>query len=273
MKTNSNTLHIKCRYFGFFALWVLLATAAFGQNIPPRPSPPKLVNDFAGVLTPYQVSHLEETLVKYDDSTSVQIAVVIVNSLDGANVDDYALALGRKWGVGNKKTNNGVVLLVSVGGGEGQRKVFISPGYGLEASLSDYLAKTIVDAEMIPEFKQGNIYRGLERGVTAIISATQGQYEAPPGYSNRGEGEGGGFVFVLILLFVLFILFAGSKGGGGNDGGDAMTRRGHRHMNRPPPFIFFPPIGGGGGGGGFGGGGFGGFGGGGFGGGGAGGSW
>jgi uncharacterized protein len=258
----------------FLATWLQLTLQGIGQDIPPRPSPPKLVNDFAGVLTPYQVSHLEEILVGYDDSTSVQVAVVIVNSLGGADVADYALELGRKWGVGNKKTNNGVVLLVSVGGGEGQRKVFISPGYGLEANLSDYLAKTIVDVEMIPEFRQGNIYRGIEKGVSAIIKATQGAYTAPAGYRNRGGEEGGGFVFVLILILVLLFLFAGSRGGGGgNDGGDAMTRRGHRHINRPPPFILFPGGGGGGGGWSGGGGGFGGFGGGGFGGGGAGGSW
>lgn len=261
--------------FWLSACFMMLCHALFAQ-IPEKPNPPRLVNDFAKILTPYQVSHLEEKLVAYDDSTSVQIAVVIVESLGGINVDDYAIELGRKWGVGNQKTNNGVVILISTGGGEGQRKVFISPGYGLEASLSDYTSKTIVDAEMIPEFRQGNIYRGIEKGADAIISATRGEYTAPPGYADRGGEGGGSFTFVLILILVLFFLFAGRRGGGGNDGGDAMTRKGHRHMNRTPPFIFFPPIGGGGGGGGFGGGGgggFGGFGGGGFGGGGAGGSW
>lgn len=262
------------RVAAFLTICLLVSFVAFAQNIPPRPVPPKLVNDFAGVLTSEQKSHLESILVSYDDSTSVQIAVVIVNSLDGANVDDYALKLGRDWGVGNKKTNNGVVLLISVGGGQGNRKVFISPGYGLEASLTDYLAKTIVDAEILPEFRQGNLYRGIEKGTSAIIEATQGAYKAPAGYRNRGKDDGGGeFVFVIILMLVLFFLFAGGRGGG-NNGGDAMTRKGHRHMNRVPPFILFPGMGGGGGGGGWsGGGGFGGFGGGGFGGGGAGGSW
>jgi uncharacterized protein len=259
--------------------WAMVSAAFFmlytavAQNIPPKPNPPRLVNDFAGILTPYQVSHLEERLVAYDDSTSVQIAVVIIKSLEGAGVDDYAIKLGREWGVGNKKTNNGVVVLMSMGEGDGQRKVFIAPGYGLESSLSDYTCKTIIDAEMIPEFKHGNLYRGLERGTDAIIAATRGQYTAPPGYGNRGDGEGGGFIVFLVILFIIIILIAGRRGGGG---GDAMTRRGHRHVDRVPPFIFFPPIGGGGSGGGGwsgGGGGFGGFGGGGFGGGGAGGSW
>jgi len=258
----------------FSAVLVLTLHIAFAQNIPAKPNPPRLVNDFAGILSSEQKSHLEERLVAYDDSTSVQIAVVIIKSLEGANVDDYAIELGKQWGVGNKKTNNGVVVLVSMGEGDGQRKLFIAPGYGLEASLTDYTCKSIIDAEIIPEFKQGNIYRGLEKGTSAIIEATRGEYEAPEGYAKRGEDGGGGLIVALIVLFILIVLLAGRGGGGG---GDAMTRRGHRHINRVPPFFFFPPIGGGGGGhggGGWGGGGgFGGFGGGGFGGGGAGGSW
>ncbi len=250
----------------------------YSQNIPPRPSPPKLVNDFADILTPEQESHLEQKLVAYDNSTSVQVAIVTVATLDGANVADYAIELGRKWGVGNKSTNNGVVILMSTE--KDKRKLFIAPGYGLESSLTDYATKTIIDAEMLPEFRQENYYRGLDRGVDAIILVTKGQYTAPEGYDKRGRGgKGGGAVVFLVVLLILFFIIIGGRGGGG--GGDAMTRRGHRHMNRLPPFIFFPPIGGGGGGSGGsgggwsggGGGGFGGFGGGGFGGGGAGGSW
>ena len=253
---------------------VVYSTLLFSQNIPPRPNPPKLVNDLAGILTPEQKLHLEEKLVAYDNSTSVQIAIVTVPTLDGADVADYAIELGRKWGVGNKSTNNGVVVLLSMQ--TGNRKMFIAPGYGLEASLTDYATKTIIDAEMIPEFKQENYYRGLEKGVDAIIQTTKGEYTAPEGYQNRGrQSEGGGFIVFLVVLFILFLVFVGGRGGRGGGGGDAMTRRGHRHMDRVPPFIFFPPIGGGGGGGGWsgGGGGFGGFGGGSFGGGGAGGSW
>ncbi len=259
----------------FLIGWVVIVffvTPLFAQNIPSRPNPPKLVNDLADILTPEQEVHLEQKLVNYDNTTSIQVAIVTVPTLDGADVADYAIELGRKWGVGNKSTNNGVVVLLSMQ--TGNRKMFIAPGYGLESSLTDYATKTIIDAEMIPEFKQDNYFRGLEKGVDAIILTTKGQYTAPEGYANRGDGEGGGFIIFLVILLILFFIFMGGRGGGG---GDAMTRRGHRHMDRVPPFIFFPPIGGGGGGGGGwsggGGGGFGGFGGGGFGGGGAGGSW
>ncbi len=270
----SRKFNILARPAVFLFIFLSVFLGVVSAQVPARPNPPKLVNDIADALTPEQERHLEERLVAYDDSTSVQIAVVIVNDLGGANIDDYAIELGRTWGVGNKKTNNGVVVLLSVGGGSGQRGVFIAPGYGLEASLPDYTCKTIVDAEMIPRFREGNLYRGIEEGTDAIIAATRGQYTAPDNYSNRGKKEGGPLVFVFIVIFVIIILFIGRRGGGG---GDSMTRRGHRHGNQFPPFFFFPPIGGGGGSGGGwsggGGGGFGGFGGGSFGGGGAGGSW
>lgn len=260
------------RFTGLLIIFSALCGLLFAQDIPPAPRPAKLVNDFAGLLTPVQVRHLEEKLVAYDNTTSVQVVVVTMKTLGGAGADDFAIALGKEWGVGNKSTNNGVVMLVSME--PNNRKVFIAPGYGLESSLSDYTCKTIVDAEIITQFKQDNYYRGIENGVDAIIEASKGQYVAPEGYADRGKGSGGGNgVFFLIILLILVFIIIGGRGGGG---GDAMTRRGHRHIDRVPPFIFFPPIGGGGGSGGGwsgGGGGFGGFGGGGFGGGGAGGSW
>lgn len=239
----------------------------------PKPNPSRLVNDFTNTLTPDQKAHLEEKLVAYDDSTSVQIAVVIVNTLNDLEPVEYATRLGREWGVGNKKTNNGVVLLVSME--PGKRKVFIAPGYGLEGALPDITCKRIVESEIIPQFKQDNYYRGLVEAADAIIKATRGEYKAPADYRKRGGGGSGGggvIVFIIILVVVLFILGAGR--GGGPRGG-MMSRRGYHDYI--PPFIFFPGGGGGSGGGGWsgggGGGGFGGFGGGSFGGGGAGGSW
>jgi uncharacterized protein len=230
-----------------------------------------LVNDFSGLLTPDQQQHLEQKLVAFDDSTSIQLAIVIVPSLDDYEPVDYAVKLGREWGVGNKKTNNGVILLVSTE--EGRRRVFIAPGYGLEGALPDIICKQIVESNIIPQLKQGNYYGGINAGVDAILKATKGEYKAPAGYRNRGEGKGNSVVvFIIILVLVIFIIGAG-RGGGGPRGG-MFSRRGYHDY--VPPIIFFPGGGGSGrGGGGWsgGGGGFGGFGGGSFGGGGAGGSW
>ena len=256
---------------GFVLLLISgISSQLLGQNIPKRPDPPRLVNDAVGILTPEQKQHLEEKLVAYDDSTSIQIAVVILPDLQDREPIDFAVKLGREWGVGNKKTNNGVVVLLSMT--EGNRKVYIAPGYGLEGALPDITCSKIIRAEMIPNFKEGSYFRGIEKGVDAIIVASRGEYVAPEGYGDKGNSPGG-TIFFIVLVLILVFLFAGRGGGGG---GDAMSRRGHRSMGRTPPFIFFPGGGLGGGGGGFGGGGgggFGGFGGGSFGGGGAGGSW
>ncbi len=257
----------------FFLSLLLLSLLAFGQSnndLPDKPVPPRLVNDFTGkFLTAQQVEALEQKLVAYDDSTSNQIAIVIVDDLKGYSAGDFATALGQKWGVGNKKNNNGVVILVSTGGKDGNRDVFIAPGYGLEGVITDALAGTIVDNELVPDFKTQNYYRGLNDAVDAIARAAEGRYKAPEGYNNRGKGGGAGLptVIVLIVLVIVLIAFINGKGGGG----DYASRRGYRGFTDVFPGGGW--TGGGGSGGWSGGGGFGGFGGGGFGGGGAGGKW
>ena len=257
-------------------LFSISAVAQVEKIIPDRPGPPKLVNDFTNnFLTQEQVAELERKLTAYDDSTSNQIAVVIVDDLKGYSAADYAIALGRKWGVGNKNFDNGVVLLVSTGGGEGNRSVFIAPGYGLEGAVTDLIADAIVDHELVPNFKAGNYYRGLDEATDAIIRAAEGRYKAPEGYGKKkGKGIGiGAIIFFLILIFVF-------SGMGGGRGGGMVSRRGYGDIGAG--WIIGSLLGGagrGGGGGGWsggssgGGGGFGGFGGGGFGGGGAGGNW
>ncbi|HEV3251042.1 MAG TPA: TPM domain-containing protein [Puia sp.] len=236
-----------------------------GQNIPPPPSPPRLVNDFAHALTPDQVQSLEAKLVAYDDSTSIQIAVVTVPTTGDYAIEDYALKILRDWKVGNKKTNNGLVILASIQ----DHKVFIATGYGMEGSIPDITAKEIIDNEILPSFKQGNFYRGFDLATDAIIKAAAGEYKAPEGYGSRVRGKpGGGLIGLGIIVFIVLILISrGGRGGGGMFRGSGML-----------PFLLGTMIGSGGRGGGWsgggeGGGGFGGFGGGSGGGGGAGGSW
>lgn len=240
--------------------------------IPDPPQPPRLVNDFTNTLTQLQQQHLETKLKNYDDTSSNQIAVVVVDKLGGYDPYEYAVALGRKWGVGNKQFNNGVVLLVAVG----DRKVFIAPGYGLEGALPDVVCKQIVDYEILPGFRGNDYYGGIEHGTDAIMKAAAGEYKPPKGYANRGQKEGVPALAVIIAIVFIVIIISRFTGGGG--GGSYTSRRGYRDDGLPPIF-WFPGGGGGGsrGGGGWSGGGsgggFGGFGGGSFGGGGAGGSW
>src|SRR5580704_18010309 len=166
-------------------IFTCLFTAA--QNIPAPPNPPRLVNDFAHVMTSDQIEQLESKLVAYDDSTSIQIAVITVPTTGDYAIEDYALKILRDWNVGNKKTNNGIVILASIQ----DHKIFIATGYGMEGSVPDITAKEIIDNEILPNFKQGNYYRGFDLATDAIIKAAAGEYKAPEGYANRGRGRSG----------------------------------------------------------------------------------
>ena len=254
----------------FISLLVsVCAVAQIDKVIPKRPSPPKLVNDFTNTLTPEQREALEAKLYKYDDSTSNQVAVVIINSLQDYPLEDVSLRILRDWGVGNKDKNNGIVLLIA----KDDQKVRIEVGYGLEGAVPDVTANHIIENDLVPNFKEGNYYRGIDLGTDDIIKAAAGEYQAPEGYSGRGRKKGirPGIIFFIILIIWILIRASGGRGGGG-----MMSRRGYGGF-----FPFIWPGGGwsggssGGGGwsGGGGGGGFGGFGGGGGGGGGASGSW
>lgn len=251
----------------FFGALFCAPAIAFSQAIPKVPVPPRLVNDFTNTLTPDQQQSLERKLVAFDDSTSTQIAVVIIKSLDGYDVADYALKLGREWGVGGKEFNNGVVVLVA----KEDRKMNISTGYGVEGALPDITAGHIIQDIIRPNFKGEDYYRGLDEGTDAIIKAVKGEYQTP---RKKDKGMSAGTILLIILLVFIFLAITSGGGGGftGGRGGTFMSRRGYRGFTGPVTWGG-GGFGGGWGGGSSGGGGFGGFGGGSFGGGGASGSW
>ena len=231
--------------------------------------PTKLVNDYTNTLTADQTQALENKLVAFGDSTSTQIAVVIIPTLNGDDISDYNVKLGRAWGVGGKEFSNGVVLLIA----KDDRKLNISTGYGVEGVLPDITTKHIIDDQIVPNFKGNDYYRGIEEGTDAIIKATKGEFKAPENYNRKGKSSGLGKIIFIVIIIIVFLAISSGGGGGG---GSFMSRRGAM------PFILGSFLGGGGGssGGGFGGGGgssggggFGGFGGGSFGGGGSSGSW
>lgn len=260
-------------------LKILLTSALFfvsfltsAQNIPERPDPPRLVNDFAGVLSPEEEQQLERQLVAYDDSTSNQVAIVLVKTLDDYPIEEYALRLFRGWGIGNKKTNNGVLILAAID----DRKIRIEVGYGLEGAIPDITANHIIQNDIAPNFRSRDYFQGLSQAAASIVKAAAGEYKAPANYrKKKGGGSAIPFGFIVFVI-IMIILFGGRRGGGGG----FMSRRGSGWLG---PFIVGSMLGrgssdsgwGGGGGGwsGGGGGGFGGFGGGSSGGGGASGSW
>ena len=240
---------------------ILLSLLIFLMMVPlvalEVPQLQRRVTDLAGVMSPSQASNLEQKLYLYERSSSNQIAVLIVNSLEGEALESYAMRVAEKWQLGQADRDNGALLLISVQ----DRRIRIEVGYGLEGALTDLQSSTIIRNEIAPFFRQGNYYAGIDAGVTAMIQATQGEYQGDPQKYARGSEDVGSSLgsFLTFIFFVLFFLLAGRRG-----------RRG----------LFWALLGasmfrGGGRGGGFGGGGFGGFsgGGGGFGGGGASGGW
>ncbi len=246
---------------------------AIAQDFPAQPK--SLVNDYAGVLSQSEVRQLEQKLLSFEDSTSIQLAVVVMQSTGEYDIADYGDRLAKHWGVGNKKYDNGILLLVAVG----DRAVTIRTGYGIEGSVPDVIAYRIIENEIKPAFRSGRYGQGIDNGVDALISYTKGEYKADP--KARGNARDGSGVPVIVIFFIIIILVSiFSKGGGKGGGGKMMNGKGASDLFW---WTMLSQMGGGGGrrssgggfGGGFGGGGggFGGFGGGGFGGGGASGRW
>ncbi len=241
------------------------------QTVLPKPNPPRLVNDAAGVLSPEQVEILEHKLVALDDSTSNQIAVVLIKTLGDYAIEDYAVKLFREWGIGNKKTNNGVLIIAAIY----DRKVWIEVGYGLEGAIPDVTASSIYRNEIVPEFKQQNYYRGIDNGINALTKAAVGEYKVKKESTGNGNGggRGGSLLGVIVIIFVIIMIIGRAGRGGGGMGGGRSGFSGIAEGILISSLLGGGGRGGGWGGGGGGGGGFGGFGGGSSGGGGAGGSW
>lgn len=249
------------------ALGLMLEAQARQSQV--LPSQNRLIVDEGDFLSAQEERQLEQKLIAYNDTTSTQIVVVTLRSLNGAAASDYATELGRQWGVGQQGKDNGVVVLVS----REDRRIFIATGYGLEGAIPDAVASRIVRNIITPNFREGNFYLGLSQATDALIAAARGEFtaDAPRARSER-RPRGINFSTLFALAIIAFFLFGNRGGGGGGRGGKRYRRGGG-----PPVIIWGGGFGGGGGfgsgGGGFGGGGFGGFGGGSFGGGGAGGGW
>lgn len=222
------------------------------------------------MLSASEEQRLSQELIAYDDSTSNQIVVATVPTLNGADPIDYAVSLGRQWGVGQQGKDNGVIMLI----GRDDHTITIAVGYGLEGAIPDALADRIRRNIMVPLFRQGRFYEGISAGVHALMQAAAGEFEAEE--ETQGRGGGLNVTTIFILLVIAFFIISAMGGRGGGKGGGRRYRRG---VGVPPVILWGGGFGGGHGGGfggggfGGGGGGFGGFGGGSFGGGGASGGW
>ncbi|WP_259071573.1 TPM domain-containing protein [Mucilaginibacter sp. X4EP1] len=258
----------------FFSL-LLTGFIANAQQLPAKSN--TLVTDYTNTLSAADQQQLEQKLVAFDDSTSTQIAVVIIKSVGEYDIDDYGQKLGRAWGIGQQGKNNGILILVAAD----DRKVTIQTGYGAEGAVPDVITHQIIQNDIVPHFKQNDYYGGLNAATDNLIKYMKGEYKSPnkpkQNSATDDDNTGGYIALGIIVLVILIVIFR--RGGGG--GGQIYGGRGSAS-----PFWWFlggSLLGGSGGGwGGFsngggndsgGGGDFGGFGGGDFGGGGSSGSW
>lgn len=256
----------------FVFLSVTLSLEA--QTLLTRPDPPRLVNDYAGVLSASEVQSLESKLVAFNDTTSNQIAVVIVNDLQGYDRSDFAYRVAKDWGVGQGEFNNGVLILVKTKTEKSSGQIFIATGYGLEGAIPDIATADIIDREILPRFRENNYYGGLDAGTDVLMALAAGEYS----YQKYAEDASSPAVPGIIIFIIIMIFFLIVSSGSSNN--KHLKKGGSSNL---PLWLLLSMMGGGrshggtfggfSGGGSSGGGGFGGFGGGGFGGGGAGGSW
>ncbi|HEY1047676.1 MAG TPA: TPM domain-containing protein [Bacteroidia bacterium] len=251
------------------SLWMLLMllTNALLAGIPPKPNPPRLVNNFSrtqpNFINKQEEKVLEDKLEEFARSTSNQIVIVIVDDLDGMDANQYATELGHQWKIGQEKKDNGIVILISLGIESGRRQEYVAVGYGLEGAIPDLATKQIRERHLRPNLKSGDYFRALNETTNALMALAKGEYNDKVDVKKKSSWKT--ILGILVIILIIFLISRRNNRGGGLTIGPGST-------------IFWGGSnwGGGGsswGGGDSGGGGFGGFGGGDFGGGGSGGDW
>lgn len=243
---------------------ILLITAIGAYAELSVPVLKRYVTDFTNTLTPSQLNDLEFRLKTYEDTTSNQIVVLIISSLEGEDLFDFSHQVAEKNKIGQKGKDNGILILVV----KNERKIRIEVGYGLEGVVPDAIASSIIRNIIVPYFKAGNYYEGLLKGIETLQDAIAGTYQA-----EKEKYKFDGLIIPIVLIIFIYILISIISGIRGSSKGGWVYYDGgwHSYSKRRSMWGGFGGFGGFGGGG-FGGGGFSG-GGGSFGGGGASGSW
>ncbi|MCK0143801.1 TPM domain-containing protein [Aliiroseovarius sp. F20344] len=196
----------------FVALFVpfFLSSAAFSQEPPNAPQTQYWVTDQAGVLSASVEQSLTTNAKRFEEQTTNQVVVVTVNSLVGWTIERYGRWLGNKWGIGQSDKNNGVLLLVA----PKERKVRIEVGLGLEDVLSDATAQRIIDNEILPKFRNGDLQAGIVAGHKAILEALGGEYREKLPWEKLLH-----LIFLPLFVIGRFLGFGGSVSGGFSGGG------------------------------------------------------
>ena len=194
-------------------LCFLFTQVSFAQfDIPEKPEFQTSVYDYAKVLSADEKAQLEEKLIRYSDSTSTQIVVITIESLKGEDIGILTPKWGQKWGIGGTaKNDNGVIILLA----KAERKIWISAGYGLEDRLTAGIGGEITRNIIIPEFKAGSYYRGLDKGTDALFDVFKGKYK---GERKQTKEKKFPVLPIIIIVVIILMLISRNKNSGGNSG-------------------------------------------------------
>ncbi|AWH85105.1 methanol dehydrogenase [Flavobacterium album] len=167
-------------------------------KIPPKPGVQTSVYDYANIFKEAEKKSLEEKLLTYSDSTSTQIVIITIESLKGENIGELTPRWAHQWGIGQADKDNGVLILLA----EAEHEIWISPGYGVDDRLTAGQLGQMIRDIIIPEFKSGNYYSGLDKGTDAIFRMLTGKYKAQPNPNENGE-VGKGWKTIQVILYLL----------------------------------------------------------------------
>lgn len=161
----------------------------------------EFITDETGTLTSNEKSEINRKLIDFEKTTSNQLVVYMISSLNGDPIEDVSMSIAEKNLIGQKGKDNGVLLLIA----KDDRKLRIEVGYGLEGALTDALASSIIRNEITPEFRNGDFYKGIDKGVDAIILATKREYIADE--SPEAEFNIPSFIVVVLIFGFIIIMF------------------------------------------------------------------
>lgn len=185
-------------------LFIFLSTGAYALEVPALRGH---INDYAGMVPAGSAERLEAELTAFEKTDSTQIVVLTIPSLEGEVLEEFSIKVADKWRIGQKKIDNGVILLIS----KADRKLRIEVGRGLEGKLTDLLSGRIIRNEIRPRFKNGDYDGGITAGVSAIISAVRGEYTASSKTSRQDESDGVPYFTIAIFLFFAITFLGGIK--------------------------------------------------------------
>ncbi|MCL6295751.1 TPM domain-containing protein [Jejuia spongiicola] len=205
---------------------ILFILLSFGLNqvgfaqfeIPDKPKLQTSVYDYINLLSASQKNNLEQKLIKYSDTTSTQIVLTVISSTKGENINYLGAQWGEKWGIGQAKEDNGILIILA----KDDRRIGINTGEGIEYLLTDALSKRIIERDIIPFFKQNDYYGGLNKGIESIFEVLNGEYQGTRKSSNNEFPIG--FIFILLFIFIIILISISKNRRNGGNGGNRGNR-------------------------------------------------